>query len=137
MIGKDWNDIVRAVHKRDRHRCQNCWREEKEVECLDVHHVVPRGRAGSHRFSNLLLLCRRCHDAAHGRCMAPRVKWTTDGEMDSLEFSLYRQYCQALEIARFDDEEECWYVPLADMRRLIESLDEEGLVQPARQSASA
>lgn len=88
MIGRKWKEIVRAVWKRDREKCQNCWRNEEEVESLDVHHVVPRGKAGSHRYSNLILLCRRCHDAAHGRCMAPRIKWTTDGRMDSLEFSL-------------------------------------------------
>lgn len=66
--------------------------------------------------------------------MAPRVKWYSNGKMDSVEFSLYRQYCQSLEIARYDDEEQCWYVPMADMERLVETLKDEGIVsqEPAK-----
>lgn len=95
------------------------------VETLDVHHIVPRGVGGSNRFSNLVLLCRQCHDAVHEGRKAPRVTWCSDGKMGSVEFSVYRQYCQSLQIARYDDTEKCWYVPLADMQRLIETLDGE------------
>lgn len=125
MQGKDLGAIVEAVHERDRHRCMNCHRTGDELT-LDVHHIVPRGQGGSNQFTNLILLCRQCHDAAHGETMAPRVTWYTNGEMDSDEFELYREFFNSLDLARFDDSERCWYVPLADMDELIEMLGAEG-----------
>lgn len=120
MIGTNWDAIVTAVHKRDRHQCMNCYRERDDVT-LDVHHAVPRGRGGSNRLSNLILLCRQCHDAAHGQAMAPRVKWYTNGQMDTDEFELFRQLFASMDIARFDDEERCWYIPKGDAEQLVET----------------
>ena len=44
-----------------------------ELRCLfcndqptDPHHIYPKGRGGDDVMANLLPLCRRCHDAAHG-----------------------------------------------------------------------
>jgi len=33
----------------------------------DIHHIVYRSHGGGDGFRNLIALCRRCHDWAHGR----------------------------------------------------------------------
>jgi len=35
---------------------------------LDVHHLRPIREGGTHRLENLVLLCRDCHQEAHGGC---------------------------------------------------------------------
>lgn len=119
MIGMDWEAIVAAIHERDREQCMNCPRGGNVT--LDVHHIVPRGQGGSNRLSNQILLCRQCHDAAHGETMAPRIKWYTNGQMDSDEFEVYRKVFSSIDLVRFDGDEQCWYIPLADAKRLVES----------------
>lgn len=42
--------------------CGNCG----SAESTDIHHIVPIARGGTNRISNLVTLCRPCHDAAHG-----------------------------------------------------------------------
>jgi len=89
---------------------------------LDVHHIVPRGRAGSNCLSNLVTLCRQCHDAAHGKSMAPRVKFDR-GAMNQEEFDLYLEFWKNSafgEIAIFDGTEQYWCVPKVDMEQLLE-----------------
>lgn len=124
MIAPNWENKVAAIRERDRERCMNCHRSGEEVT-LDVHHIVPRSRGGSHRLSNLVLLCRQCHGAIHKDKMAPRVRWYSNGQMDSDEFELYRAMFSAFDLTRFDDEEDCWYIPKADAERLVGSLKEE------------
>lgn len=111
---QDWNAIKRAVHLRDRERCANCRADGANVT-LDVHHIVPRGNGGSNRMTNLILLCRRCHDAAHGKRMAPVVKFHSNGSMTSDEFSAFKQFWQEFDEARFEADGGYWYVPKADM----------------------
>jgi 5-methylcytosine-specific restriction endonuclease McrA len=55
--------IRREVLARDRHRCRvpGCER----TFFLEVHHVVPRSRGGSHGPENLLTLCGSCHRFWH------------------------------------------------------------------------
>lgn len=112
-----------AVRERDRNRCVNCTASGPGVT-LDVHHIVPRGRAGSNRLSNMVVLCRECHEAAHDNGMAPRVKFD-NGTMQNEEFSLYLRYWRSLDVAIFDDSENCWCVPKADMENLIDIIREE------------
>lgn len=75
--GKDYYDswrwrIVRGYALwRDHNRCQMC-RTSKAVlrkrhVFLDVHHIVPVSRGGSHFTSNLVAGCRVCHAKIHGR----------------------------------------------------------------------
>ncbi len=43
--------------------CENCG-----AQCIDVHHLEPRGMGGSKKknnIENLMALCRSCHDKAH------------------------------------------------------------------------
>jgi len=93
----DWHARRRQVYQRDERTCQNCGRRGSpfgDVK-LHAHHVVPKGRGGSHRVSNLVTLssnserippftARRmsrgaCHKAVHNRsAVAP-----TAGQADA------------------------------------------------------
>jgi 5-methylcytosine-specific restriction endonuclease McrA len=33
---------------------------------FDLHHIVPRSQGGGDEVENIILLCRKCHNAAHG-----------------------------------------------------------------------
>ena len=107
--------IKDAVHVRDRDKCANCGvADDKAV--LDVHHIVPRGKGGSNRMSNLILLCRQCHDAAHDNGMAPVVEFSSTGKMTNAEFNLFhRLFEEVLDTSIWVEERNCWCVPKADM----------------------
>ncbi len=55
--------VRRAVLARDRHRCQapGC----RSTHFLEVHHLTPRSKGGSHRPENLRTLCSSCHRLRH------------------------------------------------------------------------
>lgn len=72
--------------------------------------------------TNLATLCRRCHQAAHGEIMAPRVKMFSNGRMSGDEFTEYRRLWSNLDLARFDEDENCWYIPVADVDRVIDAV---------------
>lgn len=55
---EDWHEIVSQAKQRDHYRCREC-RTSKE---LTVHHIKPRSEGGTNNLSNLITLCRRCHD---------------------------------------------------------------------------
>lgn len=119
----------RAVRESYEDRCANCG-IDNERATLDVHHVVPRGQGGSNLMSNQVLLCRHCHDAAHGTRMAPTVQSMSTGKMDSKTFELYRKFwadilpiigemCNVPIEPIFVEEDHCWHVAEADMRLLM------------------
>lgn len=63
----DWDQRRREVYQRDRYQCQNCERRggrhgDHELHC---HHIVPKGRGGVHDLTNLITLCKACHNAVH------------------------------------------------------------------------
>jgi 5-methylcytosine-specific restriction endonuclease McrA len=58
----DWRIMRRIVLKRDRRHCCNCQAHGKR---LDVHHIVPIGKGGSNRLTNLAVLCFSCHKLIH------------------------------------------------------------------------
>lgn len=72
--------------------------------------------------SNLATLCRHCHLAAHGEKMAPRVKMFSNGRMNGDEFHKYRRLWSTLDLARFDGDEGCWYIPMADVDYVIDAI---------------
>ncbi len=126
-----------AVHERDRRQCVNCLGQQTHVDKLDADHGVPRGAGGSDQLSNLLSLCRRCHDAKHGNGIAPTVQLQSTGRMTNVEFVWFKQFLQEMlpALARSHDvqlrpkfnlnDEENWYLPLGDLRRLGRQLAEE------------
>lgn len=63
----DWDRRRRTVYQRDGYQCQNCGRRggrggNYELHC---HHLVPKSKGGTHHPSNLITLCKACHDAVH------------------------------------------------------------------------
>ena len=52
------------VLSRDNYTCQHCGGKSKETR-LEVHHIVFRSQNGSDEESNLLTLCKACHDGLH------------------------------------------------------------------------
>lgn len=54
----------REVFHRDRHTCQYCGRQTKD---LTLDHVVPRHRGGSHEWDNLTSACKKCNHRKAGR----------------------------------------------------------------------
>lgn len=119
----DWQQRRQRVLERHLNRCVNCHRLDSNLE---VHHIVPVGQAGSHQISNLVPLCPECHQASHGERMAPRVKWFTNGELTEEEFNrhdrLWKQMRDRLGVPRFDPDQKCVYVPLADADEIIERI---------------
>jgi hypothetical protein len=112
-----------AVFERDRGECVNCGASAPD-ETLDVHHIVPRGRGGSDRLSNLALLCRQCHDAAHDEATAPTVQFSSTGNMSTDSFKTFLRFFSELPTARFDAEGKVWRVPKADFERVVQSVTE-------------
>lgn len=129
MVGvnypSDWDVIRKEVLESHMHRCVNC-HEIGGPDTLEIHHIVPVGQAGTHHQSNLVPLCRQCHEAAHRKRMAPRVRWFTNGELSNGEFSshkhLWKQMRERFGVPRFDPDEDCVYVPVADTDRILEKM---------------
>lgn len=65
----DWDDIRKKILQRDGYRCQRCGRTDTE---LHVHHIVPLSKGGSSDPSNLITLCRECHESIHPHLRAAR-----------------------------------------------------------------
>jgi len=69
----DWQRRRKEVLRRDDYECRHCERhEEMRGVSLEVHHIVPRSRGGSHQKYNLVTMCSHCHDRTHnGNVQAP------------------------------------------------------------------
>ena len=52
------------VLTRDEYTCQQCKGKNKDQR-LEVHHIIFRRKLGSNEETNLLTLCKTCHDALH------------------------------------------------------------------------
>jgi len=77
----NWETRRKNIYKRDDHKCQNCGvsgGESRHIE-LHAHHIVPKSRGGSHQKSNLITLCKDCHNAVHGDITAPTGIVQDDG----------------------------------------------------------
>lgn len=63
-LRKEWSSggIVRTMAERTLGNvCYNCG----STECTELHHVVPLKLGGTNNISNIVVLCSRCHKAAH------------------------------------------------------------------------
>lgn len=69
----DWNSRRKDVYKRDDYSCQNCGRTggQRGNAELHAHHIVPKAKGGTHSKSNLVAVCKQCHNAIHGNSNAP------------------------------------------------------------------
>jgi hypothetical protein len=59
----DFTKLTVQVLRRDRHQCQACGIEARQV--LAVHHLVPVALGGRDALSNLTTLCANCHRGVH------------------------------------------------------------------------
>lgn len=74
----NWDDIRRQVYARDDHQCQECGQHGTDTE-LHAHHQTPISQGGTHELSNLITLCRDCHNKKHphgvgGNKITPRTR---------------------------------------------------------------
>ena len=46
--------------------CQNCKKTETEVGKLEVHRITRGNKGGEYTPNNILMLCKKCHQAIHG-----------------------------------------------------------------------
>lgn len=72
-LDEDWREARLAVLERDRHFCQAFGVQALECQGrLHVHHILPRSRGGKHDLANLVTLCSRHHEWAHGHPLAAK-----------------------------------------------------------------
>jgi hypothetical protein len=90
------------VLNRDSYTCQSCKGKTKDRR-LHVHHIIFRSNDGSDDESNLITLCKSCHDALHANNLSLKktgkkktnLKHAT--QMNSLRIQLLRQIPSAIE----------------------------------------
>lgn len=64
--GSQWRKIrTRYVHKHP--FCEECLKHGRYVLVEEVHHIVPISEGGTNDESNLMSLCRSCHEKIHER----------------------------------------------------------------------
>ncbi len=62
--GYKWKKIrTRYVHKHP--LCEMCLKQGRYVAVEEVHHIVPLSEGGTNDESNLMSLCRSCHEKIH------------------------------------------------------------------------
>lgn len=62
----NWPDVARTIRRLDKFACIAC--RATEVE-LHVHHIIYASNFGTHQRTNLVTLCRACHELEHKRVL--------------------------------------------------------------------
>jgi len=62
----NWIEVAKNIRKLDHFTCVVCAATGVE---LHVHHIVYASNFGTHQKSNLVTLCRRCHEKEHSRVL--------------------------------------------------------------------
>ena len=84
------------VLTRDNYTCQQCGGKSKDTR-LEVHHVIFRSHNGSDDESNLLTLCKACHDGLHAGTVSLKQTGKKKGplrhatQMNSIRIHLLKQ----------------------------------------------
>lgn len=104
----------KEVYKRDGYRCALC----DSTDGLQVHHIHPRGKGGANHPMNMITLCWRCHNAAHGSMIDDSIFGLFDTEdMRKMSPRTRRAYIEQqmeFEICRYmgdlyAEQGEIWY----------------------------
>lgn len=61
---KSWKEVASRIRQLDNFTCIVC---AAQYRTIDVHHIVYVSNYGTHQQSNLISLCRQCHEAEHKR----------------------------------------------------------------------
>ena len=64
MYKGKWRKI-RNEYVKEHPFCEKCFEQGKLVSADEIHHIVPLSRGGTHDRSNLISLCRSCHNKIH------------------------------------------------------------------------
>ena len=62
--GRAWKRI-RDRYAAEHPLCERCLAEGRVTLMEEVHHIVPVSKGGTHDRSNLMSLCRSCHNKIH------------------------------------------------------------------------
>lgn len=62
--GRQWQRI-RTQYAQAHPLCEKCFEEGRATLMEEVHHILPVSRGGSNDQSNLMSLCRSCHNKIH------------------------------------------------------------------------
>ena len=63
---EDWKKLREERLRMDNYICQKCGFDgHKQKHLLNVHHKVALSRGGRNKLSNLITLCKKCHDKVH------------------------------------------------------------------------
>src|SRR5437588_12729678 len=69
-----------SLQKRDVYTCQQCKWKCKDRR-LEVHHIVFRSQQGSDEETNLVTLCKTCHDALHAGTITLKQRGKEKGNL--------------------------------------------------------
>lgn len=61
---KNWKEVASRIRQLDGYRCVVCAADNRTI---DVHHIVYVSNFGTHQQTNLVSLCRPCHESEHNR----------------------------------------------------------------------
>jgi len=134
LYPENWDEIAEET-KQEVGECQNCRKSRSEVQ-LNVHHVVPVSRGGSHARENLCVLCSQCHAAAHPEKtneMAPVVEFFTGWKIPGEDFEVFRNYLRKSPMRPHGGDG--YYIPLGDMKERL-SEDSEGVPRISEEIAA-
>jgi hypothetical protein len=59
---KNWKEGAARIRRRDGYACKSCGKRDTE---LHVHHIIYLSNFGTNQQSNLVTLCRACHEKEH------------------------------------------------------------------------
>lgn len=83
-----WKNVREYVLWRDGHKCRCCAGKSKDT-VLEVHHLESR-KTGGDSPSNLVTLCRSCHDAYHAGTTELNLKRSAPSLRDATAVNIYR-----------------------------------------------
>ncbi|NOU12445.1 MAG: HNH endonuclease [Methylococcaceae bacterium] len=62
----NWKEVAHKIRQLDNFACVSCSTND---EALHVHHIVYASNFGTHQNTNLITLCRKCHEKEHKRVL--------------------------------------------------------------------
>jgi len=101
------------VLTRDTYTCQQCQGQSKDRR-LEVHHLVFRSEQGSDEASNLLTLCKTCHDGLH----AGTITLNQQGKQKGTLLHATQMNSIRLQLLRLLQAEETWGFVTKEHRQL-------------------
>jgi hypothetical protein len=101
------------VLTRDTYTCQKCQGKSRDRR-LEVHHIVFRSEQGSNEESNLLTLCKTCHDSLHGG----KITLQQQGKKKGMLLHATQMNSIRLQLLRLLQAEETWGFVTKEHRQL-------------------